>query len=326
MDEITFKQLKESKYHHPEITEVMFDYDMMLEMAYHSMTIVEKSYETIWDSNMLYFTMKYFREGMDFVEKLVKERGIKMRIIIQTTKENIDYLSQIDYLGIRCLDDIKGNFGIFDNRAYMVYIFHRNSDKPDQTLWSNSKALVGKQQALFEKLWEIAVPLSMRRKEIEYEDASIAQRTITDFDKIRREIESLILTCKKELTIFSSNRILCYLLNKSDFLNYLPALSNRETSIKILTDKVDNYLTKQAALINHSNQTNPIELRYTNKIGQLNEMVMIFDNKLLLRLNYNQDNILIATFSNEEHTVLVQELMFEKYWNEVKSLEVMNSN
>ena len=55
-------------------------------------------------------------------------------------------------------------------------------------------------------------------------------------------------------------------------------------------------------------------------------MIMIFDDKHLLRLNYNQDNLLVATFSNEEHTVLVQQLMFEKYWNELKSLEVMNRN
>jgi hypothetical protein len=35
---------------------------------------------------------------------------------------------------------------------------------------------------------------------------------------------------------------------------------------------------------------------------------------------------MVATFSNEEYNVLIQELMFEKYWNELKSLEVMNNN
>lgn len=55
-------------------------------------------------------------------------------------------------------------------------------------------------------------------------------------------------------------------------------------------------------------------------------MVMIFDDKHLLRLNYNQDDLLVATYVNEEHTILVQELMFEKFWNEVKCLEMVNSN
>ncbi len=39
-----------------------------------------------------------------------------------------------------------------------------------KTLWSNSKVLVNKQQALFEKLWEMAIPLSARNKELEYHD------------------------------------------------------------------------------------------------------------------------------------------------------------
>ena len=178
-------RLKESKYFHPILTEVMFDYEMMLEMVYHSMTIIERGFDTVWDSNMLYFTMKYFKEGVDFAEKLVKERGIKMRIIIQTTKENIDYVSPLKYLEVRCLEDLKGNFGIFDNRAYMVYIFHRDSDKPDQTLWSNSKMLVDKQQSLFDKLWDIAIPLSLRRKEIEYEHDIDSQITLTSQDEIQ---------------------------------------------------------------------------------------------------------------------------------------------
>lgn len=72
--------------------------------------------------------------------------------------------------------------------------------------------------------------------------------------------------------------------------------------------------------------TKQIQIEFANKVGDLNEMIMIFDDKHLFRLNYNEDEVLVATFSNEQHTVLIQELMFEKYWNEVKSLEVMNSN
>lgn len=168
MDESTFIQLRESKYHDPILTEVMFDYDMMLEMVFHSMTIIEKGYDTVWDENMFNFTRKYFQEGMEYVEKLIKQNGITIRLIVEATLENIEAIDSLKYYEIRCLDDIKGNFGIFDNRAYMVYIFHRDSDKPDQTLWSNSKDLVDKQRILFDKMWNIAIPLSTRRKELEY--------------------------------------------------------------------------------------------------------------------------------------------------------------
>ena len=198
---------------------------------------------------------------------------------------------------------------------------------PYKLYFSNSKSLADKQMQLFEELWSMAIPFSTRKKELEYEDKIDTQRTMTDFEDIRRETESLLLTCKKDLTIFSSNSILRLLLNKYNFLDYLPSILQRGISIKILTVSVDEYLIKQITSINELlPSTKPIQIGFADKIGDLNEMIMIFDDKHLLRLNYNQDNLLVATFSNEEHNVLVQGLMFEKYWNEVKSLELMNSN
>ena len=91
-------------------------------------------------------------------------------------------------------------------------------------------------------------------------------------------------------------------------------------SIKILIEDVDEYLTRQIASLNKSSQIKPIQLGYTNKIGEIHEMVMIFDNKHLLHVNYDPNNKIVATYSNEEHKVLIQELMFEKRWNEVNSL------
>ena len=173
----------------------------------------------------------------------------------------------------------------------------------------------------------MAIPFATRKKELEYEDKKDTQRTITGFENIQKEIEALTLTCKRDMTIFSSNCILCLLLNKYDFHTLLLSVLQRGISIRVLTVNVDEYLIKQIASINESFLlTKQIQIGFANNVGDLDEMVMIFDDKHLLRLKYDQDNLLTATFSNEEHTVLVQELMFEKYWNEVKCLEAMNSN
>ena len=41
-----------------------------------------------------------------------------------------------------------------------------------------------------------------------------------------------------------------------------------------------------------------------------------------MQLKYNEnESKFIASFSNKEHQVLVQEILFEKYWNEIISLE-----
>jgi len=91
----------------------------------------------------------------------------------------------------------------------MVFIFQKGSELPDKTLWSNSKELVSKQQEIYSNLWDLAIPLSVRRKEIEHEDnTTFIQRTFTGMDQSQSELRSLILLCKNELTIFSSINIL----------------------------------------------------------------------------------------------------------------------
>jgi hypothetical protein len=324
VDEITLKQLKESNYNHPVITDVIHDYKIMLELVINGLKSTELGYNTVWDAEICKWASKYFVDGLELVRQRVKEKGIKCRLITEVNVENKGFLNTLPFLEIRHLDGLRGNFGIRDEIAYMVFILHKEDDESLQTYFSNSKVLVEKQMQLFEELWNMAIPFSTKKKELEYEDKRDTQITVTDFENIQREIESLLLTCKKELTIFSSNRILCYLLNKGRFLDYLPTILRKEASIKILIEDVDEYLTTQIASINKSTQIKPIQLGYTNKIAEIHEMVMIFDNKHLLQLNYSQDNKLVATYSNEEHKVLIQELMFEKHWNEVKSLEVMN--
>ncbi len=326
MDIVTFRQLKESKYYDPILTEVMFDFDMMLEMVFHSMTIIEKGYDTVWDANMFNFTRMYFQEGMEYVEKLTTDKGIRIRLIVEATLENIDAIDSLKAYEIRCLDDIKGNFGIFDNRAYMVYIFHRESDKPDQTLWSNSKTLVDKQRSLFDKMWDMAIPLSIRRKELEYEKRLGRKKIITDHDTLLNEIDTLTITCKKELIIFSSTKILCTILSKNNFINYFPPLLKNGVKIKILVDNTDSNLIKLITAINYTNRINPIHLMYSNKISEFNELVIISDDKYMLQVSHDVNNQLLAFFSREEYNILVQEIIFEKHWNDIKSLAAVTNS
>jgi hypothetical protein len=92
---------------------------------------------------------------------------------------------------------------------------------------------------IFEEFWSIATPFSIRKKELEYEDKIDSYKTITGYQNILSEIESLVLTCKNDLTIFSSNKILYYLFNKGNFIHQLPSILQKAASIKILIEDVD---------------------------------------------------------------------------------------
>jgi hypothetical protein len=108
-------------------------------------------------------------------------------------------------------------------------------------------------------------------------------------------------------------------------MNRFQELLGRGIIIKILTDNADKYFIVQINAINNKSPSKPIQLKYSDNIGYLEEMVMIFDNNHLLHIHYDQQNKLIASFSNEDYTVLIQEILFEKYWNEVESLSSISN-
>ena len=74
VDESILKQLKESRYYHPEITDVIHDFHTMYEIALDSFSIVKKGYDTVWDSSMFNSAWLSFREGLQLLEKQLKEK------------------------------------------------------------------------------------------------------------------------------------------------------------------------------------------------------------------------------------------------------------
>lgn len=325
MDDSTFRKLKESNYYHPEITD-MLDVNQMSLMTWHSVNIGEKGYDILWDKSMAFFIQKYFTDGLKILENQTKEKGLKLRLIVEATAENINFVNSLNFSEIRHLDGIRGNFAIFDERAYMLQIFHRDTGQPDQGFWSNSRVLVDKQQKLFDYLWEMSLPLAMRDKELKFQARQQYKKILTEDYKIQQEITSLVEQSRKELLIFSSSIQLDALFNRSNFMNLLILLLKKNVIIRILTDDINQYLLNYIYQINDSNKDNQIQFGYSKKLGNFSELIIISDDKNVLQIKFNEGNNLEATVSNEEHTKLVQAILFEKYWNEVKSLEVINGN
>jgi hypothetical protein len=88
VDEITLKQLKESNYYHPVITDVINDYKIVLEIAIDEINQCEIGYNTVWDAEMCKWASKYFVEGLGLVKQKVQEKGIRCRLITQINLEN----------------------------------------------------------------------------------------------------------------------------------------------------------------------------------------------------------------------------------------------
>lgn len=321
MDVYTLNQIKESRQYYPITTEVIHGWDQIAELSLNAVEICERGFDSVWDAQFTTFLLNNFKEGFSIGRKRMKTRGIKSRFVIEFTQDNIDAFDLYDLGEIRHLDGIRGNFGIMDSRCYMMYILLTDNQPPAQGVFSNFKPLVEKQQKLFEQLWSMGISLPSRIKEIEHQSDNFV---ITNPDEIENEIIYLTEQSRKELLVFSSVRVLNQILAKGNitFLTTLTHLLKKDVRIKFLVDYLDERWVKAIDLVNKSIKNNHIQLAFVKGLaGKFEETVIISDNKYMFQIKPTKNRgRLEGTYSEEKHRIFVQEIMFEKYWNEVDSL------
>lgn len=110
----------------------------MLEIVIDGLKSAELGYNTVWDAKIYKWSSKYFVDGLELVRQMVKEKGIKCRLITQVNIENKEFLNTLPFLEIRHLDGLRRNFGIRDEMSYMAFILHKENDESLQTYFSNS--------------------------------------------------------------------------------------------------------------------------------------------------------------------------------------------
>ena len=89
---------------------------------------------------------------------------------------------------------------------------------------------------------------------------------------------------------------------------------------------MDTDIKTKFSFVNSLGLASRIEYGVSNQLDRFNESILIADGKLMLRSTFESSNDLVTHISTKKSLVLVQEILFEKYWNEIQSLEVANSN
>ena len=114
--------------------------------------------------------------------------------------------------------------------------------------------------------------------------------------------------------------MLIYFKHDDYFWNQISVLLKRGIKLKILTDGYRSTFIRRMDKINSSNKDNQISIGYSTKLGNIKEFVLICDGKLLLEINFSSTQHFRVSILNERNHVLVQEILFEKCWNEIESL------
>jgi two-component system sensor histidine kinase VicK len=98
----------------------------------------------------------------------MKQRGVRMRLITEITKDNLQYCKELMKLAeVRRLEGIQGNFGVSE-KEYIATATIDSKQKPlAKLVYSNVLEIVSQHRYFFEMLWNMAQPAEQRIKEFE---------------------------------------------------------------------------------------------------------------------------------------------------------------
>lgn len=247
------------------------------------------------------------------------QRGIKIRLITDITKENINYCKDLSKVSeIRHIDGIKGNFGILDEEEYIIHLIHRESEAPSQVIYNNDSASVKAQQSLFNILWKTAIPIEDRVREIEYGIRLGFLDTIREPEEIENIYFNIITSVSKELflllpTVNSFNR-----LESKNLMSLLSKNAERGVQIKILTP-MDDQIKKLSTIYN--SKFHQIEMNSITEPLEINSTIVVSDNRFSLVMETRDDHTYdfkeafgLAVYSNNVSSVWTHTTIFENLW------------
>lgn len=248
----------------------------------------------------------------------MKKRGIKIRLITDVTKDNIQHCKKImEVSEIRHLDGVKGNFGILDGTEYNMHLIHQDSHAPTQMIYSNVKSLVDAQQFLYNSLWEKAIPIELRIKEIE-------DGVRPDFIEVIRDPTDMTNVAARMISLATEEMLIVFpsfsgfrLLERIGFISLLQQASKRGVRIRILTPGVEKI---KDSVFGINKMFRHFDIRSFGTKGT-RSVILISDAKfsLVIDLKDGMDDTSfepngLASYSNTESTVWTYSTIFEKLW------------
>ncbi len=270
----------------PESTHVISGSENVLKVALKGLSLVKETYDLCGYSNgpsVLVTSEPIFKKITE-----LRDRGVRIRLIAEITKENIPYCKKMMELSeVRHLDGLKGYLSICDGKLFNSHAYRTYDPKAPfglpHLVSSTVKTLVEQQQYFFETLWSKAIPARQRFREIEEGAKREFAETIRDPHEIEKTEYELIMVAEEEILILFSTTNAFYRQIKTERYKLLKeAATIRGVKIRILVpiDKDSNDSTVKER-IEHMRSTG-IDIRTIKQTFQNKLTTLIVDQSLCL--------------------------------------------
>jgi two-component system, OmpR family, sensor histidine kinase VicK len=185
-----------------ETTKIYHGEEDAMKIFLQAMANVKKEAVICSDANSPAFSMgvEPIKKGyIDF-----KEMGVKIRQIVEITKDNLQYCKEfMNYVELRHMDNVKGNMAVSETE-YVATAVLKGSTPVTQTIYSNVKAFLEQQRYFFENLWSKAIPAEQRIKELEEETPPQRTETVYGLENTIQAILKFISETRQQLYVYAN--------------------------------------------------------------------------------------------------------------------------
>lgn len=283
-------------------------------------------------------------------------RGVRVRVLTEITRENLPYVREAlqRYISdIRHLDTITHHFAVSEKHFLSCKVVYGNPDLT-QCIFSNIGWFVRENQYVFEKMWEKAIPLKQRIREIEEGQKREFVDTIREPVEVLNLLPNMVSSAYEEIMLLFPNLNALRGFESAGLFESIKdhIVKNNNVRVRLMlkdpqhhdysdvkgTSSGDDNTNIFASDISSSNnkpisQTN-VEVKFASpdKIDT-NTALVIVDNEKMVAIEFDEeksssttsppttqpnlpDSFRFATHTNSESAIMSHISIFERLWIE----------
>ncbi|HEX6281294.1 MAG TPA: hypothetical protein VFZ67_03630 [Nitrososphaera sp.] len=270
-------------------------------------------------------------------------RGVRIRVITEITKDNLPYIKEAlqQYISdIRHMDTITHHFAVSEKHYLSCKVVYGNPSLT-QCIFSSIGWFVREQQYLFEGLWNKAIPLKQRIKEIEEGRKREFVDTLREPAEVLSLLPNVISSAYEEIMLLFPNSNTLRGLESAGLAESIKnhIQKNSNVRVKLLLKNQQQHFSSQVKSSGTTSNTligqNNVEVKFASPDKMnTNTALVIADTEKLVTIEFDEkeeeevddssyslqpnltDRIRFATHTNSESTIMSHTSIFERLWIE----------
>lgn len=239
--------------------------------------------------------------------KKIKDKSIKVKLITNVNKDTLSICKRLNELcEIRHHEEIGGSFAICDSEYLAIdRLTKLRNSSLFQITFSKSVEIGNKNKSIFEKLWNISVPLEQKIEEFQ----KTIERTEVVYDKqtAAEMLINLVSNAKTHVLVCGDEDLPLFHVRFKELRDIRPIAKSKGVEFRYITNITRNNIRECRKMMEIG------KIRHSNQIKGWN-FCLCDDECYLFLFGKNKITLKSAIYTNSKSIVEQQKKIFETLW------------